>query len=152
MSYGLVLDTAIVVLLVATIGWAIALNRKLSHFRKSRPELEALLQRFADTTAQAESGISCLAKEARGAAETLQPRLGEARGLADDLALLVEKGNAVADRLEASISIGRNAPFAAAGHSKTGSVRPGAAPTATDGTKASAQVDQELIKALKSIR
>ena len=151
MSYALLIDTAIAALLIATIAYAIVLSRKLSALRQSKPELEGLLQRFAESTGKVESGIAALIKEARESGEALHPRAAEGRALADDLAFLIEKGDAVADRLQGYIDTSRGGPHSPP--TRATAVGPAKAALAgTPGRVPSLAADQELLKALEAIR
>ena len=52
------LDGLLVGLLVATIIYAIMLDRRLRTFRQARDEMQALLANFTAATVQAQSGIA----------------------------------------------------------------------------------------------
>lgn len=107
MNLALVLDGAIALLLVATIGYAAVLNRRLTALRRTRSEMEALVGQFSEVAERAQSGLAEVQRAASQSGETLEKHLGEARGLADDLAFMVEKGNGLADRLDNQISAAR---------------------------------------------
>ncbi|MDH3474895.1 MAG: DUF6468 domain-containing protein [Rhodospirillales bacterium] len=103
---GLVFDAMVAVLLVATIVYAVILNRKLTQLRDGRAEMERLLGGFVEATVRAESGLSAL-REATGACgEELQRRIDKGNAVADDLMFLVERAGALADRLEGGLAQG----------------------------------------------
>lgn len=108
-DYGLVFDAVICLLLVITIGYAAALNRKLTVLRQARGEMETLFADFAAATGQAEGGLKALQQGSGEAAEALARNVSDACRLADEMAFLVKKGNEIADRLEVAISAARKA-------------------------------------------
>lgn len=109
MSGGVALafDAVIAVLLVATIAWAVVLNRKLRVLRGSREELDRLVARLIESTDRAQSGLASLRATAESSGEMLNTKAGAARAAIDELAYLVERGGELACRLEAGISAGR---------------------------------------------
>jgi hypothetical protein len=114
-DYGLVFDAVICLLLVITIGYAMALNRRLKVLRQARGEMEKLFADFAAATGQAEGGLKALQQGSGAAAEALAKNVGDACRLADEMAFLVKKGNEIADRLETAISASRKvSPVSAA--------------------------------------
>jgi len=126
-DYVLVFDTVICLLLVTTIGYAVALNRKLVVLRAARGELEKLFADFAAATGQAEGGLQALKEGSAQASDSLAKNVTDACRLADEMAFLVKKGNEIADRLEVQIAASRKVnPAAAAGLS--GLATPAAAP------------------------
>ena len=106
-SFSVAVDVLVAVLLVATIVYAVVLNRKLSALRNAKVEMEALVARFAESTAQAENGIQTLKAHANESGVSLDNKANKAHGLADDLAFLIERGSELADRLEGAISSAR---------------------------------------------
>lgn len=113
-DYGLVFDAVICLLLVTTIGYAVALNRKLSVLRAARGELEKLFADFAAATGQAEGGLQALKEGSAQASDALAKNVSDACRLAEEMAFLVKKGNEIADRLEVQIAASRKVNPAAA--------------------------------------
>jgi len=113
-DYGLVFDIVICLLLVTTIGYAAALNRKLNVLRSARGEMEKLFADFAAATGQAEGGLQALKQGSAAASESLAKNVADACRLADEMAFLVKKGNEIADRLEVAITASRKATQAQA--------------------------------------
>jgi hypothetical protein len=107
LSLPVAVDALVAVLLVATIVYAIVLNRKLAALRNVKVEMEALLARFAESTAQAESGIQTLKAHATDSGASLDGMVNRAHGLADDLAFLIERGSNLANRLEGATTSAR---------------------------------------------
>ena len=139
-------------LLVATIVYAVVLNRKLTVLRSAKGEMEALVARFAEATAQAENCIQTLKTHAAESGASLDGMVSRAHGLADDLSFLIERGNSLANRLEGAIESGRGR-----GAGTTRSDRPHSAGVKPEPGKAppTAEVSPEetaLLKALRGVR
>ncbi|HSK41547.1 MAG TPA: DUF6468 domain-containing protein [Arenibaculum sp.] len=137
---ALVLDLAIVGLLVATIAYAINLNRRLVHLRDSKAELDELVRGFAEAAERAEAGVHGMKQMAADAGDRLQKTVDRAQGIRDELQFMVEAADSVATRLEGTIAQPRPAaPAAAAKPPVAGSVAgsaPGPAPGARPGSPA----------------
>lgn len=108
MSYTLLLDVVLIGFLGVTIGYAVALNRKLAGLRRHKAELQQLAATFTQATQKAEASIGRIST----GTEALKERLGKAQELRDDLAFLVERANSAADRLEGAIRASRPKPAA----------------------------------------
>jgi len=168
--YSLALDIVLAVLLVATIGYAMVLNRKLGNLRRHKEELERLAATFADSTARAKDSITHL----KNSTADLQADTAKAAGLKDDLKYLIDRGTSAADRLEAAVResrgedeawrhhgvasprqtvetvdeatarAGGNAPMPSAANNFPAEVE--------DRDDAKSQAEKELIEALRSVR
>ena len=112
MEFSLILDAFIAALLVATIGYAAVLNRKLGVLRDAKSEMEALIVSFSESTERAGSGVESLKQEAGRSGEALQKKVESARGLVDDLGFLIERGTRLAERLDGGIGTTRAKPAA----------------------------------------
>ena len=110
MEFSFIFDALIAVLLVATIGYAAVLNRKLGVLRDAKSEMVALIASFSESTDRAGSGVESLKQEAGRSGEALQRKVEAARGLADDLAFLIESGTKLAERLDGGIGATRAKP------------------------------------------
>jgi hypothetical protein len=99
MTTALLIDLLLAGLLVATIVYAVILNRRLGAFRQGKEELRALIVEFNAATERARVGMDELREASEGMGQSLHATLGEARALRDDLGFLVERGAVVADRL-----------------------------------------------------
>lgn len=95
-SYPLILDVLLAVLLIVTIWYAVVLNKRLSVFRRNREEMERLAATFHDATSRASDSIDTL----KLASDALQDQLNKATSLRDDLVFLIDRGTSAADRLE----------------------------------------------------
>lgn len=147
MDYKLVLDVVIAMLLVATILYAIVLNRRLGILRRNGDELAKLIGRFNEATMRAESSIPKLRKAADEAGQALQERVEKAQSLRDDLAFMVERADAMATRLESSVRTARNESRPA-----PKSARPVVAFNEEEAGDERSEAERELLRALQSVR
>lgn len=103
MSFSLVIDIVVAVLLIVTICYATVLNKRLGNLRRDRSELEKLAINFHASTARADESIGHL----RASVDGLQEQIEKAESMRDDLLFLTERGSAAADRLEESVRLSR---------------------------------------------
>ncbi len=96
MPFTLIIDIAVAVLLVVTIGYAITLNKRLNRLRKDKKDLEGLARTFGESTLRAEENLNQL----RTVAQALDIQMERAQTLRDDIAFLADRGGSTADRLE----------------------------------------------------
>ena len=113
-DYGLVFDAVICLLLVVAIGYAGALNRKLTQLRDAKRDMEKLFAEFASATNEAQGGLMALKEGSGTAGQALAKNVSDACRLADEMAFVVKKGNEIADRLEVQVAASRKATQAAA--------------------------------------
>lgn len=104
---SLLLEALLAVLLVATIGYAAMLDKRLRTLRQSRDEMQALIASFTAATAHAQAGLISLRETSQSAGESLQSDIERAKSLRDDLSFLLDRGNSLADRLEGGIGAAR---------------------------------------------
>lgn len=109
MSFALLFDVVVACLLLATIVFAVILNRKLSIIHNSREELQALLDHFSKSLSRAEDGIIELRKAANSIGEGLDSQIKKAGALKDDMVFLIERGENLATQLEDGIRKARPA-------------------------------------------
>ena len=93
MSYSLIIDVLVAVLLAVTIGYAIILNKRLGKLRADKKELEKLATKFGHSTHRAEESIDKL----KHTADLLQDSMDKAQALRDDLAFLIDRGDRAAE-------------------------------------------------------
>ncbi|MCA8931940.1 MAG: hypothetical protein KDA49_05700, partial [Rhodospirillaceae bacterium] len=86
--YGIFLDGLIVVLLVATIFYAVALSRRLASLRDNRKEMEVAVRRFVEASTRADASIKGLKRTADESGTSLQSLADRAQTLRDELAFL----------------------------------------------------------------
>lgn len=107
MTMAFYLDVLVAVLLVATITYAVILNRKLGRLRADRTAFEKMLKDFVTATDRAEQGVALLQRTAEASAAELDAKRDGAVTLRNDLEFLVSRASEQADRLETQISEGR---------------------------------------------
>ena len=140
------LQVTLLVLLGAAIPFAIRLERALREIRKDRVAMETSAQGLSEAAAAAESAILRLRATAELAGRQVQERVTTAEPLRDDLRFLIERAEALADRLEVAVRAGR--PMA--------SPEPPPAPAATrpmreppsDAGPLRSQAERDLLRAL----
>jgi hypothetical protein len=94
------LDAGVAGLLVATLWRAYRLELALASLRRDRGALEALTTTFDVSTRQAQGGIDRLRELADSAGRRVEQQSATALGLKDDLALLIERGERLAERMD----------------------------------------------------
>jgi hypothetical protein len=94
-------------LLAATLFHAVRLERALGVLKRDRAELQELIANFNVSTRQAEVGIERLRGAAEGAGQQIAQQVDAALALKDDLMLLIERGDALADRMDTLVRAGR---------------------------------------------
>jgi hypothetical protein len=107
MDFRVILDLIIAVLLVATIGYAVTLNSRLTALRRNRDQLSKIIAAFNEATVRAEASIPKLKRAAEEAGAGLQDRMEKAQSLRDDLAFMIERADTMANRLENSVRSAR---------------------------------------------
>ncbi|HYG89295.1 MAG TPA: DUF6468 domain-containing protein [Azospirillum sp.] len=98
-TVSLVLDLLMVGLLVATIAYAIILNKQIVRLRESRGELAELVKGLNEAMAKADIGVRGMKQTAHQTGEGLQKAIDKAAALRDELQFMIEAGNTLADRL-----------------------------------------------------
>jgi hypothetical protein len=180
-SLMLILDGLIVILLIATIAYAVILNQKLNLLRKNKDDLSRMIANFNEATVRAESSIPRLRKAADEARQALQEKVEKAQQLRDDLAFMIERGDSMANRLESSVRMARGetrptaparpaaGPFAPSSPAAPSSAQnPGSRPPARPGSlfatqpgedefggddsSSRSEAERELLRALQSAR
>jgi len=111
-SFSIVLDLAVAVLLIATLAYAVALNRKLTQLRGDKGEMQNLIGHLVAASEQARKGIEVLRAHAGEAGTRLQKDLERSKGRADELAFLIQRAEAAAQRLEQSSAKARTKDLA----------------------------------------
>lgn len=104
---SILLDGLLVGLLIATIVYAIILDRRLRVLRQSRDEMQALLANFTAATAQAQSSMAVLRDTSQTTSADLKDQFERGKALRDDLAFLLDRGANLADRLEKDVTTAR---------------------------------------------
>jgi hypothetical protein len=114
MSWTLIADGVVAVLLVATLIYVRRFSKHIEAIRSSRGEFEKLITDLTKSTDQAANHLHQFKVTAEAAGKDLQARIDRAQGLSaefgrigDDLKLLTERAENAANRLEAVIAKSR---------------------------------------------
>jgi hypothetical protein len=136
------LDLVLIVLLAATLFHALRLERALGVLKRDRAALETLVAGFNASTQQAEHGIERLRAAADGAGRQIAQQVQAAAALKDDLEFLLERGGALADRLDGAVRAARRRS------GEAGAAEPRAMPDAA-GPRLRSQAERDLLRALR---
>jgi hypothetical protein len=102
-------DAVVALLLIATIGYSMVLNRRLGAVRSDREKFEVLVRNLNAASQRAEVAVTNLRVTADDLSRRLEKKVEEARALSDDLTYMIERGGGVADKLANQIRAGRDA-------------------------------------------
>jgi hypothetical protein len=100
MSLTLAVEIALEILLAATLGYCILLERRLSAVRKGQEGLGRIVGELNMAIAGAGASLRALKSAAGEAAHTLDERLKRARLHVDELTVLVGSAERIAQRIE----------------------------------------------------
>lgn len=125
------IQLAVIALLGVTLPMAFRLDRALRALRADRAALEAGAAGMGEASRQAEAALARLRGGAEAACREVNARIAAGEAIRDDLRYLLERGEALADRLEAAV--GQARPLA------------GAAPTAPEPRS---EAERDLARAL----
>ena len=140
------LEIVLLVLLAFTLFHAIRLERALGVLKRDRATLEALVTGFNTSTRQAENGIERLRAAVDGAGRQVARQIDAATSLKDDLTFLTDRGERLADRLDALV---RHARPAAA---ETPRLVAEDGPNAPDASRVRSQAERDLLRVLRMAR
>jgi len=104
---NLLLNTLIAALLAVTIAYCWLLNRRIKILQDSRGELALLLKHFDDSTIRASDSIIALQTASKKIGDNIQTKIEKSNYLLDDLAFMIDKGEKIANKLEASFAVSR---------------------------------------------
>ena len=120
MSWTLIADGIVAVLLIATLLYVRRFSTRLEAIRSGRAEFEKLIADLTKSTDQAASHLHQFKSTAEVAGKDLQARVERAQGFAaefgkvgDDLKLLTDRAETAAKRLETAIARSRHLAAAA---------------------------------------
>lgn len=151
MDWKIFLDIVVSLLLVATIGYAVMLNSRLTALRKNRDDLAKIIVAFNEATARAEASIPKLKRAAEEAGGGLQERVEKAQSLRDDLAFMIERADTMANRLENAVRSARtevrSQPAQGPAQSSAPTSARGQASNAKSGLQASKAAQQATVAA-----
>jgi chromosome segregation ATPase len=100
LTLPIVLDGIIAVMLVATIFYVLRLTSYLKKFKDSRSELQTVVKTLSVHIEKAEKAIHELNEAVEVSSDDLQHRMNKANAMFDELDLVVQTGDALANRLE----------------------------------------------------
>lgn len=146
-------EVALALLLVATLWYAIRLERRLGVLRRDNAALEALVAGFNEATAKADASTARLRAAAEGAGRQVGEQVEGAARLRDDLLFLLERGEQLADRLDGAVREARGS--VAEQRPQLRSVLP---PMATppqadpEAPRVRSQAERDLLQALRAAR
>jgi hypothetical protein len=138
----MILEALVAVLLVVTVVYCAMLDKRLKALRTGQDGLKAIIEGLDSATRRAQTSVSELKAAADAAGHNLSGQVGKARALTDELQIMIEAGNALADRLEG----GR----AAAGPRETRAAQ--APKPQAPRAKAPEEWEENLLKALREAR
>ncbi len=98
-TVALIFDLLLAGLLIATIVYAIILNRQFINLRDSRSEMEALIRSFNEATIRAEIGVKAMRRTSLDTGESLQKTVERAAQLRDELNFMIDAADTLAQRL-----------------------------------------------------
>src|SRR6202034_3069232 len=82
-------------------------NRRIKILQDIRGELAVLLRHFDESTQRASESIIALQTASKKIGENIQFRIDKANYLLDDLSFMIEKGNKLANQMEAGFAVSR---------------------------------------------
>lgn len=100
MTFSMLLDMVMVLLLGGTIYFAWTLSDQMARFRNSRADMDRLVRELNMAVERAQSAILGLRETAQSSGEDLHRVMRQATELSDELQLMTESANALAGRLE----------------------------------------------------
>lgn len=164
-----ILEAVLVLMLAATLFHAVRLERALGVLKRDRAALQELVEAFNASTRQAEQGVEQLRSATEGAGRQIARQIEAGLSLKDDLSFLMERGERLADRLDALVRAAR--PLAAdrpasaerfgaaerpAGADRFGAAEPAYAVAGDDGEapapRVRSQAERDLLRALRMTR
>ena len=106
-TFAIFLDLLVIALMIATIVYAVSLNRSISKLRDGKAELATLLGNLAEAVAHADVAIKGMKTVANEYDTSLSRQIGTARALVDELGVMNETANNLAARIERAASNNR---------------------------------------------
>jgi len=141
-----VLEFVLVVLLALTLFHAVRLERALGVLKRDRATLESLVDGFNTSTRQAEAGVERLRGAADGAGRQIARQIETAAALRDDLTYLTDRGERLAEKLDAGIRSARTAAVEPPRMTMMAGMESAEPP------RVRSQAERDLIKALRIAR
>lgn len=114
MSFGLIVESMVAILLATTIGYCIILNQRLKRLHSDRDQLRKMVADLVQATSLANAAVTELKTAAIEADTVLQARLQEAEKFGVELANHVNAGQQIMDKIARITTMARSQPGAAA--------------------------------------
>jgi hypothetical protein len=108
LTLGIVVETAVAVLLATTIGYCIVLNQRLKRLHSDRDTLRKMIADLVQATTLANTAVQELKTAALEADTQLNGRLEQAEAFGIELANHVAAGHQVMDKIAKITSLARN--------------------------------------------
>jgi type II secretory pathway component PulM len=102
MDTGLVIDMIVIALLCATIFYALRLERRLANMRSTQEAFADVIRELNSSASRAEAGVQALKAAATSSGQALDDKIKRARSLGDELALLLQAGERLGNRFDAT--------------------------------------------------
>jgi hypothetical protein len=160
--WGVILDVMLVILLVATIIYALTLNRRLSLLRSDGVKMEEFIQRLNSASQRAEAALTGIKVTAENAQDMMAENAGKAAALRDELLFLIDRGEKLSDDLAVSRPISDSAGAdleAALDDEMREKPRPKQVPSSSRRAAPSAgqsaqksQAERDLLRALRDVK
>jgi hypothetical protein len=112
LSLGIIVETAVAILLATTIGYSVILNQRLKRLHSDRDQLRKMVADLVQATSLANAAVSELKTAALEADTVLQGRLQEAEKFGVELANHVNAGQQIMDKIARITTTARSAPTA----------------------------------------
>jgi DnaJ-domain-containing protein 1 len=103
LSLNFLLDIILVGLLMATIGYCVVLNKRLSTMRDAQDDLRQLSQEFDQAIVKSKLGVDELKVAAQNASNDIQGEIQQAKELIEELQLINASSTRIADRLQENV-------------------------------------------------
>lgn len=103
MELPVLLDGAVAVLLLITIGYCVVLYARLNEVRRSNATMKKLIAEFTSATERAQAGLLSIKSTGTELSNALAERIDEARALKGDLVYVTRAAQALAERLDGSL-------------------------------------------------
>lgn len=100
MPITLIVEIALSVLLIATVGYCAVLERRLSALRKGQDGLKQTIAELNAAIAGADASMRSLKTNAAAITGKLDEGISRGRSVADELAMLTASGDRIAARME----------------------------------------------------
>lgn len=143
MELPVLIDGAVAVLLLITIGYCVVLYARLNEVRRSNATMKKLMSEFTSATERAQAGLLSIKSTGSELSRALSERIDEARALKGDLLYVTQAAQALADRLDGDLDTAKPAK---ASKRKNGSSNGKAM------VRATSESERELMIALQQAR